>query len=78
VRSTLFPSCLYCFYCLLVSFFFFSPGGGQSVQGAILLWPRLFCGSAEVPQSSPCPHLPKPSGQGRLVARGPSWFLCLT
>jgi hypothetical protein len=30
VRPTLFPACLYCSYCLLVSFFF-SPGGGQSV-----------------------------------------------
>jgi hypothetical protein len=29
----------------------------------MLLWPRLVCGSTAVPQSSPCPHLPKPSGQ---------------
>jgi hypothetical protein len=27
--------------------------------------------------SSPCPHLPKPSGHGWLAARGPSWFLSL-
>jgi hypothetical protein len=46
----------------------FSPGGGWSVQGAMLLWPRLVCGSTAVP------HLPKPSGHGRLVAQGPSWF----
>jgi hypothetical protein len=37
-------------YLLLISqFLFFSPGGGQSVQGAILLWPRLVCGSTTVP-----------------------------
>jgi hypothetical protein len=27
----------------------FSWGGGQSVQGAMLLWPRLVCGSTAVP-----------------------------
>jgi hypothetical protein len=40
--------CLYCSYCLLVSFSFFSPGGGQSVQGAMLLWLRVVCGSTAV------------------------------
>jgi hypothetical protein len=38
---TLFPLCLYCSYCLLVSFSFF-PEWGQSVQ------PRLVCGSTAV------------------------------
>jgi hypothetical protein len=56
----------------------FSPDGGQSVQGAMLLWPRLVCGSTTVPRSSPGPHLPKPSGRQRLVAQGPSLFLRLT
>jgi hypothetical protein len=42
----------------------FSRGGGQSVQGAMLIWPRLVCGTTMVPRSSPCPHLPKPSGRG--------------
>jgi hypothetical protein len=46
----------------------FSPGGGRSVQGPMLLWPRLVCGSTTVWQSSPGPRLPKPSGHGRLVA----------
>jgi hypothetical protein len=55
----------------------FSPGGGQSVQGAMLLRPRLVCGSTSVPQSSPGPHLPKPSRCRLLAARGPSWFLRL-
>jgi hypothetical protein len=41
----LFAMCLFC-YCLLFSFFFFFPlGGGRSVQGTMLIWPRLVCGS---------------------------------
>jgi hypothetical protein len=31
--------------CLLFSFFSFFPGGGRSVQGAMLIWPRVVCGS---------------------------------
>jgi hypothetical protein len=58
-----------------VSLFFL--GGSQSVQGAMLLWSRLVCGSTAVLHSSAGLHLPKPSGHGRLVAQGPSWFLCL-
>jgi hypothetical protein len=31
---------------LIIQFFFlFSLGGGQSVQGAMLIWPRVVCGS---------------------------------
>jgi hypothetical protein len=46
------------------------PGGyADLAQGC--LW------KYRVPLSSPCPCLPKPSGHGRLEARGPSWFLCL-
>jgi hypothetical protein len=56
----------------------FCPGGGWSVQGAMLLWPRVVCGSTTVPLSSLCLHLPKPSGHGGLAAWGPSWFLHLT
>jgi hypothetical protein len=38
----------FCCYCLLFSFFlFFSLGGGWSVQGAMLIWPRIVCGSTE-------------------------------
>jgi hypothetical protein len=39
----LYAMCLFCCYCLLFSFF--SLGGGQSVQGAMLIWPRVVCGS---------------------------------
>jgi hypothetical protein len=64
VCPTLFPTCLICSYCLLLSFSFFSPDGGRSVQGAVLLWPRLVCGSTVVPRSSPGLCLPKQSGHG--------------
>jgi hypothetical protein len=77
VRPTLFATCLYCSYCLLLSFSFF-PGwrsvcpGGYAVLARGCLWE--YC----ILLSSPCPRLPKPSGRGRLAARRPSWFLRLT
>jgi hypothetical protein len=78
VRPTLFPVYLYCSYCLLLGFSFF-PGWRSVCPGrALLLWPRLVCGSTTVPQSSPGLRLPKPSGHRRLAAGGPSLFLCLT
>jgi hypothetical protein len=77
VHPTLFPTCLYCSYCLLVSFFLF-PSGGRSVQGTMVHWPRLVCGSNTVLRSSPCQCLPKLSGRGWLEARGRSLFLRLT
>jgi hypothetical protein len=39
-----FAMCLFC-YCLLFNFSFF-PGWCRSVQGAMLIWPRVVCGSA--------------------------------
>jgi hypothetical protein len=66
------------FLLLISQFLFFPPGGGRPVQGAMLLWPRLVCGSTTVPQSSPGSLLPKQSGCWRLAARGPFWFLHLT
>jgi hypothetical protein len=51
------------FLLLITQFLFFSPSGGQSVHGAMLLWPRLVCGSTVVPRSSPGLHFPKPSGR---------------
>jgi hypothetical protein len=42
----LFATCLFCCYCLLFSFIFlFSLGGVWSVQQAMLIWPRVVCGS---------------------------------
>jgi hypothetical protein len=58
------------FLLLITQFLFFSPGGGQSVQGAMLLLPRLVCGGTVVLQSSPSPRLPKLSGCQPLVAPG--------
>jgi hypothetical protein len=43
-RPALFAMCLFCCYCLLF-WVFFSLGGGRSVQGAMLIWPRVVCGS---------------------------------
>jgi hypothetical protein len=48
----------------------FSLGGHQSVQGAMLLWPRLVCGGTVVPRRSPGPRLPKPYGRRPLAAPG--------
>jgi hypothetical protein len=39
------PPCYVSFCCLLFSLFFFSLGGGWSVQGSMLIWPRVVCGS---------------------------------
>jgi hypothetical protein len=43
------PSLLLSFFVVVViayySVFLFSLGGGQSVQGAMLIWPRVVCGS---------------------------------
>jgi hypothetical protein len=40
--------CLYCSYCLLLSFSFF-PRWGLVCPRAMLLWPRLVCGSTTIP-----------------------------
>jgi hypothetical protein len=78
LRTPHFATCLYCSYCLLLSFSFF-PGWGSVCPGGYADLaqgcPWEYC----VPLSSPCLHLPKLSACGRLVvAHGPSWFLCLT
>jgi hypothetical protein len=65
------------FLLLISQFLFFPRGGGQSVQGDMLLWPRVVCGSTMEQRSSPCPCLPKPSGHRRLAAWGLSLFLHL-
>jgi hypothetical protein len=57
------PPSFPCVLFVLIAYYsvslFFPPGGGQSVQGAMLLWSRLVCGSTAVPRSSPGLHLPK-------------------
>jgi hypothetical protein len=76
-HPTLFAMCLYCSYCLLLSFCFF-PGWGLVCPGDFADLAQGCLCEYHVPLSSPCLHLPKPSGHGRLAARGPSWFLHLT
>jgi hypothetical protein len=42
------PPSLHCVFIVLIAYYsvsLFSPGGGRSVQGAILIWPRVVCGS---------------------------------
>jgi hypothetical protein len=73
---TLFATCLYFSYCLLLSFSFF-PGWGLVCLGGYVDLAQGCLWKYHLPLSLPCPLLPKPSGHGRLVAQGPSWFLCL-
>jgi hypothetical protein len=50
------PTFLRVFF-LVIAFYsvsLFSLGGGRSVQGTMLIWPRVVCGSTVVPLSSPC------------------------
>jgi hypothetical protein len=75
VCPTLFPMCLYCSYCLLLSFPFF-PGWRSVFPGGYVALAQVVCGSTVVPLSSPCPCLPKPSGWGWLVAwRAPDFSI---
>jgi hypothetical protein len=74
---TVLAMCLYCSYCLLLSFSFFPRWGlvcpeGYAVLAQGCLW------KYRVLLSSPCLCLLKPSGRGCLAAWGPSWFLHLT
>jgi hypothetical protein len=63
-RPTLFATCLYCSYCLLLSFSFF-PRWSRSVHETMLIWSRVVCGSTVVLRSSLCGLcLPKPSCMG--------------
>jgi hypothetical protein len=46
------PPSFPCVFIVLIAYYsvsLFSPGGGHSVQGAMLLWPSLVCGSTVVP-----------------------------
>jgi hypothetical protein len=73
VCPTLFPLCIYCSYCLLPSFSFF-PGGGQSVQGAMLLWPRVVCGSTVYREAHLVHVFLSHLGVGVWRPRGPPCF----
>jgi hypothetical protein len=50
------PPSFQCVFIVLIAYYsvsLFSLGGGQSVQGAMLFWPRVVCGSTTVLLSSP-------------------------
>jgi hypothetical protein len=71
--------CVFCCCCLLFSFFFslFSLGGSQSVQGAMVIWPRVVCGSTACRLANLVVCISRASGSWRLVVQEPSWFLRL-
>jgi hypothetical protein len=77
VHTTLFPPCLYCSYCLLLSFTFF-PRWGSVSPGSYAVLVQSFLWEYHVLLSSHCSHFPKLSGCRWLAARGPSLFLHLT
>jgi hypothetical protein len=59
-------------------FSFFSLGGGQSVQGAMLTWPRVVCGSTAYHLAHLVVCISWAGRSWYLVAQEPSWFLHLT
>jgi hypothetical protein len=72
MRPTLFAMCLYCSYCLLLSFSFF-PGWGLVCPGGYADLAQGCLWEYRMPLSSPCPCLPMPSGRRCLAtAQGPS------
>jgi hypothetical protein len=64
----------------IIQFFFFSLfslGGSQSVQGAMVIWPRVVCGSTACRLANLVVCISRASGSWRLVVQEPSWFLRL-
>jgi hypothetical protein len=72
-HPTLFATCLYCYYCLVLSFSF-SPGVGQSVQGAMLIWPGVVCGSTTYCLAHLVRVFPSHLGMGVLWPGSPPGF----
>jgi hypothetical protein len=68
--------CLFVFIVLIVyySVSLFSPGGGWSVQGAMLIWPRVVCGSTMYCLAHLVRVFPNHLGVGVWWPRGPSGF----
>jgi hypothetical protein len=73
--------CVWGFFLLLFIQFgfslFFSLGGSQSVQGAMLIWPRVVCGSITCHLARLVACFFPASRSWCLAAQEPSWFLCL-
>jgi hypothetical protein len=76
------PLCYVSFLLLLfiIQFGFFSvfSGGGRSVQGAMLSWPRVVCGSTMYCLAHLWSASPKLVRSWLLAPREPSWCLHLT
>jgi hypothetical protein len=71
-------TCLFCCCCLFSFFFSFFPGWGSVRPGAYVDLAQSCLWEYHVPLNSPCGlHPPKQSVSWLLVAREPSWFLCL-
>jgi hypothetical protein len=64
-------------FLLLITQFLFCLGGGWSVQGAMLIWPRVVCGSNAYHLAHLVMHIfPCRLGMGDWQRpRGASWFL---
>jgi hypothetical protein len=70
----------FCCCCCLLSLVFslFSLHGHQSVQGAMLIWPSVVCGSTMCLLAHLVVCFFRASRSWCLVAQEPSWFLRLT
>jgi hypothetical protein len=78
----LFATCLFFFvfvyYSVCFFFLFFPWVGGQSVQGAMVIWPRAVCGSTACHLAHLVVCISQAGRSWHLVALEPSWFLRLT
>jgi hypothetical protein len=72
--------CYMSFCCIVYSVFFslFSLDGVQSVQGSMLIWPRVVCGSIACRLAHLEVCFSRAGRSWHLAAWEPSWFLCLT
>jgi hypothetical protein len=71
------PPSLQCVFIVLIAYYsgsLFSPGGGQSVQGAMLIWPRLVCGSTTYCLAHLVRIFPSHLGMGNWRPGGPPGF----
>jgi hypothetical protein len=66
------------YYSGFFGFFFFLQGRVQSVQGAMLIYPRDGCGSTTCCLFTCWSASPKQVRSWCLVVWEPSWFLCIT
>jgi hypothetical protein len=79
VLSALPPLCYVSFFVVIIQFFslFFPWVGGRSVQGAMLIWPRVVCGSTTCHIAHLVVCVSRADRSWCLAAREPSRFLRL-